>query len=168
MEFLQNFGIQPILLLAQIVNFIVILFLLKKFFFGPIVKVLEDRKKRIEESLKNADLIEEKLAKTEQNSQKILEEAITNAQNIISDSKKEADRIYEKTATDARKLTEETIAKASVQIEKQRQEMQKQLEKETLTMVSLVVKKVIGRNLKENERQNLTEKAVAKLTKQIS
>ncbi|MBI3282906.1 F0F1 ATP synthase subunit B [Candidatus Curtissbacteria bacterium] len=167
MEILTRFGIQPTLLLAQIVNFLVILFLLRKFFFGPIVKVLDDRKKRIEESLKNADLIEEKLAKAEQNSQKILEEARTNAANIATDAKREADRIYEQTATDARKLTEETIAKATIQIEKQRQELEKQLEKETLTLVALIVKKVLGRNLRDNERQNLTQKAIAQITKQI-
>ena len=65
MEIIRNFGIQPVLLLAQIVNFLIILYLLQKFFYKPIVKLLEQRKKRIEESLKNADLIEEKLKKTQ-------------------------------------------------------------------------------------------------------
>lgn len=167
MDILTNFGIQPILLLAQIVNFLVILFLLKKFFFAPIVRILDDRKKRIEESLKNANLIEEKLTKTEQKTQKILEDARANAQNFISDAKKEADRIYDQANIDARKLAEETIAKAQAQIATQRQEMQKALERETLTMISLIVKKVIGRNLNESERQNLTEKSITDITKQI-
>ena len=167
MEFLTNFGIQPTQLLAQIVNFVIILFVLKRFFYKPIGKVLEDRKRRIEESLKNAQLIEEKLAKTEQNSQKILEEARNNAQIIITDSKREAERIYEASNADTRKLAEETLTKAQVQIEKQREEMRKQLEKETLSLVVLVVKKVLGRNLKETERQGLTQKAIAEMTKQI-
>lgn len=168
MDFLTNFGIQPTLLLAQIVNFTVILFVLKRFFYKPLTRMLEDRRKRIAESLKNAQLIEERLAKTQENSQKILEVARTNAGNIISDAKREATRITDLANLDARKLAEETIEKTKLQIERQREEMQKQLEKETLTLVSQIVKKVLGRSLRENERQNLTQKAISDITKQIS
>lgn len=167
MDFLTNFGIQPILLLAQIVNFAIILFLLKKFFYKPLTKILEDRKRRIEESLKNADLIETKLAETEQSSQKIFEEARTNAANIISEAKLEAERVYNQATLDARKLAEETLQKASLQIEKQREEMQKQLEGETLSLAALITKKILGRNLKENERRGLTQKTITEITKQI-
>lgn len=167
MEILTNFGIQPTLLLAQIVNFLVILFVLKRFFYKPITRMLEDRRKRIDQSLKNAQLIEERLAKTQENSQKILEVARANAGNIISDAKREAARITDLANLDARKLAEETIEKTKLQIERQREEMQKQLEKETLTLVFHVVKRVLGRNLKENERRGLTQKAITEITRKI-
>lgn len=168
MEILTRFGIQPTLLLAQIVNFTIILFVLKKFFYKPISKALDDRKRRIEESLKNADEIEARLKKTEEKTDQILESARSQSQNIIAGANKEAERIYETASLEARELTDEAVSKAREQIEKQRQEMQKQLEKETLAMVSLVVKKVIGRNLKENERQSLSTKAISEIQKQIS
>lgn len=167
MEILTNFGIQPTLLVAQIVNFTIILVVLKIFFYKPIMKVLEDRRKRIEESLKNADLIEQKLATTEEKTQKIIEESRTNAQNIISDAKKEADRVYDLANTEARKLAEETISKASLQIEKQRDQMQKQVEKEALLLVTEVVKKVLGRTLKPQEKQDLTKQAISEIGKQV-
>src|SRR3989338_4739963 len=134
MEIIRNFGIQPVLLLAQIVNFLIILYLLQKFFYKPIVKLLEQRKKRIEESLKNADLIEEKLKKTQEQSVQILAEA--------------------------QKQLEEILTQSQVQIEAQRKQMQKQLEKETLNLVVEVVRKVLERTLKPKERQDLTTKAV--------
>lgn len=167
MEILTNFGIQPTLLLAQIVNFAIILFLLKKFFYKPLTRVLEDRQKRIAESLKNAQLIEEKLANTEQNSQKILEEAQNFAQNIISEAKRESAKIIDLANLDARKLADQTLEKTKLQIEKQREEMRKLLKIEILTLVAQVVKKVLGRSLRENERQGLTQKAVSEITKQI-
>ncbi len=167
MQIFKEFGIQPILLLAQIINFLIILYLLKRFFYGPIIKVLDDRKKRIAESLKNADLIEEKLRKTEEKSAQILEEARNNAREIINDAKKEAERIYTEAAVEARKLTEETLIKANDQIAREREQMQKDLEKETLTLVAEIVKKVLGRNLKTKERQDLTTKALSEITKQI-
>ena len=167
MEILKNFGIQPILLLAQIVNFTIILFVLKKFFYKPITKALEDRKSRIEESLKNADEIEEKLKKTEEKTAKILESAAENAKAMIANANKEAQRIADAALVEARKTQEEIAAAAKVQIETQREEMQKSLEKETLALVMQVVKKVLGRTLKESEKKDLTSQAIGELGRHI-
>ena len=168
MEILKNFGIEPTLLLAQIVNFLIILFVLKKFFYKPITKALDDRKRRIEQSLKNADEIEEKLKKTEEKTTQILEEARNQAQSIIQDTTKEAERILENANLEARKTAEDTITSAREDIEKQKEQMQKSLEKETLTLVAEVVKKILGRNLNQREKQDLTSKAISDITKQVS
>ena len=167
MEIIKEFGIQPVLLLAQIVNFVIILFLLKKFFYKPIIKILEDRKKKIEESLKNAQLIEERLNKTEEKSAQILEEARKNAQILIGDAKKEADRIAAQATLEARKSVEQTLIDVKVQIEQQRIEMKKQLEKDTLSLVIEVVKKVLGRTLKPQERLDLTNKSISEINKNL-
>lgn len=168
MEIFKSFGIQPILLLAQIVNFLIIIWLLKKFFYKPIAKILEERKKRIEASLKNAQAIEGKLAQTDEKSAHILQGAQRNAQNLITDAKKEAQRISYQASQDARKTVEEAVEKAKIQIEAQRHEMQKQLEKQTLNLIVEVTKKALGRTLKVNERRQLTTKAVLELERQIS
>ncbi|OGD85624.1 ATP synthase F0 subunit B [Candidatus Curtissbacteria bacterium RBG_13_35_7] len=167
MEIFENFGIQPTLLLAQIVNFLIILFLLKKFFYKPILKVLDERKSRIEESLKNADLIEEKLKKTEEKSALILQDTQKNAQELIDNAKKEAGNIQDQASKDARKTIEEAIIEAKKQIEAQRLEMQNKLEKETVGLVADVVKKVLRRNLKPQEKQDLTKSAISEISKQL-
>lgn len=167
MEVFKSFGIQPVLLLAQIVNFLIILVLLRKFFYAPITKALEDRKKRIAESLQEANLIEEKLKKTNEDTTKILEEAQNNAQILITEAKNEAEKITERATVEGRKIIEDALAEAKLQIEAERQKMQKQLEQETLALVIEVVKKVLGRNLKGKEKQDLTRSAVSQITKQI-
>lgn len=159
MEILTNFGIQPILLLAQIVNFLIILYLLKRFFYGPISKVLEDRKKRIDQSLKNAQLIEEKLAATETKTAQILKEAQNNATNIISEAKQETERIMAAAQQDARQLAQDQLVLAKDQIQKAHAQMQKELERDTLTLVAQVVQKILGRTLSTGERRRLTDKA---------
>lgn len=168
MEIFRQFGIQPIILLAQIVNFLIILILLKKFFYKPITKVLEDRKKRIAESLKNADLIEERLKKTEEKSAQILEETRNNAQGLIDEAKKEAERIATQAQAESKKTIERAMTEATKQIEAQRFQMQKQLQKETLGLVVEVAKKVLDRSLKPKERQDLTTKALSEITKKVS
>ena len=168
MEIIRNFGIQPVLLLAQIVNFLIILYLLQKFFYKPIVKLLEQRKKRIEESLKNADLIEEKLKKTQEQSVQILAEAQKNSQALIASAKSESEKIISQATLEARKQLEEIVNASQVQIEAQRIQMQKKLERETLNLVVEVVKKVLSRTLKPKERQDLTTKALSEIERQVS
>src|SRR3990172_435545 len=109
MEILNSFGIQPVLLLAQIVNFLIIIALLRKFFYAPITKALEDRKKKIEESLKNSDEIEARLQKTNEDTAKIVAEAQNNAQILITEAKNEAEKITEKATAEGRKITEEAL-----------------------------------------------------------
>ena len=167
MDFLKDFGIQPTLLVAQIVNFLIILFLLKKFFYKPIIKLLDDRKKKIEESLKNAEVIEERLKQTEEKSAQIIEEARRNSQNLITESKKEADRILAQAAIEARKSTEQAILDAQTKISLQKVEMKKELEKETLSLVVAVVNKVLGRTVSPKEKQVLTSRAASEIGRKI-
>ena len=58
MDILENFGVEPVLLLAQIVNFAILLFILKRFLYKPILKVLEERKNKIETSMKQSEQIQ--------------------------------------------------------------------------------------------------------------
>lgn len=160
MEILHNFGIQPTLLIAQIVNFLIILFVLKKFFYKPIIKVLEDRKKRIEESLANADLIEQRLTETDEKITQILEEARNKAQEIITNARSESERIMEQAQNESKKTLEETLLAAKEQIETERQAMEKKLEKETLSLVERVVRRLLTRNLNQRERQDLTSRSI--------
>ncbi len=163
MEILRNFGIQPILLLAQIVNFLIILFLLKKFFYKPIIRALEDRKKKIEEGLQNAQTIEENLAKTAEKTAKILEEARAGAQNIMSQARDEAQRISDLQVAEARKLAEEAQSAAKLRAEAQKQAMQRELKQEILALVIEVVQKVLTRTLTSRERRALTSKSISEI-----
>lgn len=167
MDILTNFGVQPTLLIGQIVNFLIILFLLKKFFFGKIVDALEDRKKRIEESLKNADTIELRLQETEEKSAKIIEKAQNDAQKIVTEAKANAQATLDSASIEAKKTIEATVLAAQKEIEAQKDKMKEELQEETLTLVTEVAKKVLGRNLKKTEKDAITKQAVAETVRKI-
>lgn len=167
MEILHNFGIEPTLLLAQIVNFLIILFLLKKFFFGPIVNALEDRKNKIAESLKNVDLIEERLQKTEVDSAKIIEDARRDAQSLLSDAKEQAQTVTDNASLEAKKIIEDANVAIKEQMISEKERIQKEVQAETMTLVTGVVKKVLGRTMTQIEKQEMTKIAVTEMTKQI-
>ncbi len=168
MEAFKSFGVEPILLLAQIVNFLVIVFLLKKFFYGPVVKMLADRRARIEESLKNADEIEKRLEETDLKVKKAFEEARANAQAIMQDAKSEAKRIVDAATEEGHKITESALTEARSQIELERLRVQKELQAETATIAGVLLKKVLSRTMSSKEKQELTKTSVAQITKQVS
>ena len=153
MEILNQFGINPILLLAQVVNFLILLFILKRFLYKPILRVLEERKRKIEESLKNSEEIEKRLNEiTEKEAevilragkegQKILQDAGDEYKRTIEDAKKEYTRIIEKAVEDAKKLTE-----------LQRTRLEQQVRENLGNFVALGLEKITGKALKKEQKE---------------
>lgn len=167
MDIAKQFGIDPVLLVAQIVNFLIILVVLKKFFYKPLVKMLETRRATIAESLKNADQIEAKLAETEERSAKVLKAAEDNATNLLENAKAQAAEIQSKALEDARIQTEESLQKAFSQMELEKVEVRKQLQAETMTLVMMVTQKVLGKHLKTKEKEELTKEAVREMAREV-
>ena len=166
MDITKQFGIEPILLLAQIVNFLIILFVLKKFFYKPIIKMLDDRRQRIAESLKNADTIEQKLQQTEEKSAQILKTAQEQGEKFIAGAQSQANKIIEAAQLEAKANTQRAVKEAIDQIELEKAQMKKELEAETLGLVVAVTQKVLGRQLKQKEKQDLTKSAVSEISRQ--
>lgn len=117
MEILNQFGVKPLLLAAQVVNFLILLFILKRFLYKPILKVLEQRKKRIEEGLKNAEEIEKKLLaigekeaesiiRSAKESEKLIKEGTDYAAQLIEKGTKEYEKIIARGVEDVRKMHE--------------------------------------------------------------
>ncbi|MBI4037848.1 F0F1 ATP synthase subunit B [Candidatus Curtissbacteria bacterium] len=168
MDFLRDFGVQPTLLAGQIINFLIILVLLRIFFYKPISKVLNERRQKIAEGLKNAEEIEVKLAQTEEKTAKLLEKAGADAKEYLHQAKDEAQKITDAANIEAKKRIEDALVEAKLQIENQKEEMKRQLEKETLILVSAVVKKLLGRSLKAEERKQLTQKSFTEITQKAN
>lgn len=167
MEIAKQFGIEPILLLAQIVNFLIILVVLKKFFYKPLVKMLESRKATIAESLKNAEQIEQKLAETEERSAQVLKNAEESATSLLENAKVQAAEIQTKAAEEARIQTEESLQKALSQMELEKEQMRKQLQAETMSLVMMVTQKILGKHLKAKEKEELTKEAIHEMSGQV-
>ena len=164
MEILNHFGVNPILLLAQVVNFLILLFILKKFLYKPILKVLEERKSRIEGSLKNAEEIERRLAETEEQSEKILARALAEGQKILDQTNQAAAQIME----DANKAAEQIVLKATADgkkiVELQQEILMRQVRENVGSLVTLVVEKVTGKSITLKDQKELIEKEVKNLS----
>ena len=163
MEIFKDFGIQPILLLAQIINFVILLFLLKRFLYKPILKVLDERKKRIETSLKQAEEIQKKFVEANIEQEKILDTAKLQASKIIENAKEEAKVLSRKLQEETNKEIESTLERAKSALQLEKQKMISEAKGKIVDIVALVTEKVTAKTLQKAEKEKLVNNALSEI-----
>lgn len=159
-----DFGVQPLLLTAQIVNFLILLVLLKKFLYKPLLKVLEERKQKIADSLKNAEEIEKKLLKTEEDREKVLAKASNEAQKIVEEATKSAQQIIADAHTKAASDMEVIFKKGQEAVRQEKEKMQQEIREELADLVTISLEKVTGKILNKKDQKDLVEGAVKNIS----
>ena len=91
----HQFGWTPALFLSQVITFVIVAVALKKFAYGPLLKVLDDRKQRIAEGLANADKIKIELANAQAKTQELLTQASNQANQINEEARAAAAKVTE-------------------------------------------------------------------------
>ncbi len=163
MDILQTFGIQPVLLAAQIVNFLVLLFLLNKFLYKPILKVLSQRRQKIVDSLKNAEEIELQLQKTENDRLKKLAEATTEGKGIIEDAKTAAANIIAEAHQKAKSDIELLVAKAQSELAAEGEKLHQEIRVELADIVDLSLRKIASEAINPKSQKEIIQKAIKNL-----
>ena len=156
-ETLDMLGIQWQKLIIQAVNFSIVLFLLWKFVFPPIFKVLEARKARIAEGLANADKIKAELARTEADRQKVLADAGDLANRIIAEAREAAARVSEIETQKAVAAAEQILVKAREAAAQERAAMLAALKREVGRLVVQTSVTVTGKLLTPADQTRLAE-----------
>jgi len=160
----RDFGINPILLAAQVVNFLILLFILKKFLYGPILKVLAQRREKIEQSLKNAEEIERKLLETSEKIDKMMANATSDAQKIMDEAKKTGREIIEEAHQKATKGAENIIRRAEETNKMEMEKMMLEAKGEISGLVIMVLRKLTGHVVTKEEEKNMVEKEIKNLS----
>lgn len=153
----QQFGWEPKLFFSQVILFVVVAVILKKFAFGPLLQMLEQRKKTIEQSLENADRIKSELAKAEATRVEIVTQANTQANKIIEEARTAASRVLEQETQKAIQTAEQIITKAREAAESDRVRMMNELKREIGKLVVQTTAKVTGKILTVEDQTRLVE-----------
>lgn len=163
MGIIEQFGINGWLLSAQVVNFLILLFILKRFFYKPLLKVLEERKQKIAQSMKNAEEIEKTLAKTEEDREKRLEKASAEAKKILEDAQVFATGLIEEARSKAADDIAEMFKKGQTAIEAERERLHQEIRSEIADIVGIALEKVTDKALTAKEQKVLIEKSVKEI-----
>ena len=151
---------EPGLIFWTIVTFIVLLFILGKTAWGPIMRGLEEREKRIKDSLDNAETARTEAERLLEEQKKLLVEARTESQTIIDNAHKAAETSKQEILQQARAEAEHTLASAKQEIEVSRDKALKEIKELTADVAIAVASKLIGRSLDDKDHSQLITESV--------
>ena len=157
-------GIQWKILLAQTISFSIVFFVLWKFAYGPIFKMLQARREKIAESLANAEKIKADVAKTEIERQKILADAGDKANKMIDDARQAAARVRETETQKAIAAAEQIVTKAREAAVQERAQMLATLKREVGRLVVQTTSTVTGKILTADDQKRLAEETEKQLS----
>ncbi len=165
MEIFKTFGLDITLTIAQIVNFLVILFILKKFLYKPLFKILKKREDLVKESVEKAEQSKKALAKAETQEKEIIKKAQTNATEIVKDAKEQGAEIIKKAQEEAKKQAATILKAAESQIEQEKTRAERELNKHVAQLAIELLKKSVGQIFTGKEQDEVVSRAVKELGK---
>ena len=160
----ETFGFQKQLFISQIISFCIVAFLLHRFAYKPILRVLEERRKKIAESLANAEKIKQELANAQVKAQEIITQAGVQAGKLIEEGRQAAARVQEQETQKAIEAANQIVAKAREASEAELARSKAELRKELVRLVAETTAKVSGKVLTLDDQKRLAEET----TKQIA
>ena len=157
---IEGLGINPPVLLTQIVTFIILLVLLRFVAYKPIMRMLDERSRRIKESMDQAESIKEQSARTEEEIKKQLEKASQEGQERIARAVKAGEDVKQKAQAEAKQESEALIERARTEIQRERDEAIGEVRREFADLTIMAAGKVIDRSLDKKEHRELIEKVL--------
>ncbi len=158
---ISQLGIDWKLLTAQIVNFTILLLILKKFLYMPVLDMLHKRSNVIAKSIQEAKKIEEDCRKLEADKEKEMSEARIKAKNIISEAAGLAEKEKEKIIFSAHEDSSKMMLNAKNIIRMQKEQMLKETEKEVGMMAVAVVEKFFKTDVSKSDQEKIIKNVVA-------
>jgi F-type H+-transporting ATPase subunit b len=158
---IADLGINLPVLVAQLVNFTVLLVVLRLVAWGPLTKMLDERRERIAESLSAADQAKAQVAESERQVQEQVEASRREAQALIGQAQEIAARIQADARTQAQADAEATLVRARNEIQLERDTAIADLRKEFADLTISAAEKVINQSLDRGQHRRLIEEALA-------
>lgn len=162
-EILHQLGIDAPKLVAQVLIFGIVYLVLRKYAFGPVTAILEERRRRIVEGEENLTKIRENLAGSEQKAAEIIAKANADAERLIRDAKESAAAVAETRRQEAVAEAQQIIAKAREATNLERERVLSDLKRDFGRLVVNATGKVTGKVLTGEDHERLNREALAEL-----
>jgi len=157
---LGSLGINTSTLIAQIINFTILFALLYFVAYKPILRMLDERSRRVKESIDQTDHIKEQAKLAEEETEKRIQEASKKGQKIIQRAEQAGEEARQKAKEEAAVDAERLIARAQGEIQRERDEAVADLRHQFADLTVLAAGKVIDRTLDKEAHKKLIEKTL--------
>jgi F-type H+-transporting ATPase subunit b len=159
---LGTLGINGKLFLAQLFNFSVVLIVMWKWVYTPLLKMMEKRSKEIADGLKNAELAQAHLAEAETEKQRIVDEAKGASHVLLEETRAKAEAIRQEKMSLAKKEIEQVVDEAKDRIKAEKQAAFDALKNEIANLVTMTAEKV-AQGIDESGQRQLIAKAITEI-----
>ena len=150
----------PGLFFWTIAVFLTLLFLLKKFAWGPLLAALEERQAGIRKSLEDADTAKRELSEVQAKASALIGQARTEADAILSEARADGARIRQELREAAQKEAEAVTRNAQQQIHLERDRAVSEIRKQAVELSVMIASKLIRRNLTREDNAALIDDAL--------
>jgi F-type H+-transporting ATPase subunit b len=147
-------------LIAQLVIFLVMLGVLYRFAWGPLLRILNERRERIAQGVQATQRAMQELEAAERERQAKLEEARREAQAILDRIAKQAEDLRKELEAKAREQSEALIVKARAEIQQERQKAVQDLRSQVADLAVMAASRIIGESLDAKKHRELIERTI--------
>ncbi|HEX5414345.1 MAG TPA: F0F1 ATP synthase subunit B [Chloroflexota bacterium] len=162
---MEGLGITLSAFVAQLINFVLLLVILRAVAYKPIIKMLDERSARIRESMERAEEIKAQAERTEAEFAQRISEARREGQEIISQAEKIAERLRQEEIEKTRQLVDEQRERALEAIAREREAAISELRKQVANLAVLAAGRAVGRSLDQESHQRLIHEALTEAEK---
>lgn len=160
MKLFQALGLDIKILVAQLVNFAVLLFVLHRFGYKPMQKFLADRAEKIEKGIQTAEEAKKKLAEMEEKERQVLIEARKEAQKIISKAEEVARKNAQDIVAASKEQAETMKSNTEKQLELEKNKIMSEVKMEIAGLVVAATEKILGEKIDREKDRQLIEKSI--------
>ena len=160
----ETFGFDTVHFTAQLLSFLLVAVLLKQFAYDPILRVLEERRRRIAQGLADADRVKAELARLETRRDEILDEAARQAARMIEEARSAAALVVDAERRKAADGAERILGQARETARLEQSIMREELKHETERLVVSMTESLIGRMLTPEDQERMAVETNRMLT----
>jgi F-type H+-transporting ATPase subunit b len=159
----EQFGVYWPNLIAQLILFAIVYFVLKRFAFKPIIAMLEERRRRIEEGQLNAEKIKKQLSEAQAKYEEILAKANADSQRLLEEVRASGDRLAEQKRQEAIAAAEQITLKAQEAIALERDKSMAEMKRELGRLVVDTTARVTGKVLSPDDHEKINEETARQI-----
>lgn len=158
---MSKLGVNGWDLIVQLIAFIVFVGIFWRYALGPITRMLDQRRERIEESMQAAERMQKELAATQARNEEILAEARREAQKVLSDARENADQTRARAHDQAQVEANQIIEKARDAIASETEQAWQQLRQDVADLAISAATKIVRKELDQAQQSRLIEETLA-------
>jgi F-type H+-transporting ATPase subunit b len=159
----------PGLMVWTILTFLIVLWVLRRFAFGRIQRLIDQRRDRIREALDEADKAREEARELRELVKREREEALGDREKILDESRRQAQRQLEQAREQADADLKERLEKNREELEAENARLREQIRRDVVELTLLASEKVTGKVLDEEDQRRLIDETIAEVdVKQIA